>query len=138
MNKSTIAITAFLAAAITIVSCKKEEEAKDTTKPTVTITLLTAKDSTGAYHDGMTVEYKIEASDETELHGVVTEIVRDEDGAEVFHLHDHDVDGNNYTYNGSIVLDNNHLHTNFTITATATDGGENEAVATENFHSHIH
>lgn len=134
MKTTKFTIATLFALAITVVACKKEDE-KDTTKPTVTVTLITPSDN-GAYHNGNTVEYKIEAADETELHGVVTTITRDEDNYEVFHNHDHDVEDKSYSYTGSVVLDNGGLHTNFTIKAVATDASDNEAEASQTFHSH--
>ncbi len=134
MKTTKLTIITLLALAMTVLACKKEDEG-DTTKPTVTITLITPMHN-GAYHNSDTVQYKIEATDDTELHGVVTTITRDADGDEVFHNHDHDTDGKTYSYDGTIILDNGGQHTDFTIKAVATDGSDNEAETTETFHSH--
>lgn len=128
--KNTISILtiAFLAfGAMTSCNTTEENEA-----PTVTI--MSPLSSGNPYMSGSTIMLHVEATDDDELHEVAVSIVREHDNTEVYHSHAHP-DANTYTLHEDTVFTTTE-HSNFIITATASDHDGEEVTATETIHMH--
>lgn len=131
MKKFKFTIVALFATALVFTACKKEDEG-DTEAPVVTVTLHEA----GPFMNGDTVHVHVNATDNDVLHGVVTTITREHDGAEVFHSHDHTSEAT-FSSEFMYVTDNGGNHSDFTVSAVAEDESENSKEATATFHVHM-
>jgi hypothetical protein len=124
---SILALATVIASGFT--SCTKVEENQ---APVVTIISPTA--SNNPYMSGMPINIHVEVSDDIELHEVVVTVVREHDSAEVYSNYGHS-HSTTYSVEEDTVFTTT-MHSDFTVTATASDHEGEETVATATFHMH--
>lgn len=124
---SILALAAFIA--IGFASCTKVEENE---APTVTI--ISPSAANNPYMSGMPINIHVEVTDDVELHDIVVTVVREHDSAEVYSKYGH---SHSTTYSlEEDTMFTTTMHSDFTVTATASDHEGEETVATATFHMH--
>jgi hypothetical protein len=128
--KNTISIltmAAFVAAGFASCNTTDENEA-----PTVAI--MGPSSENNPHMNGAPMHIHVEAEDDEELHEVAISIVRVHDGTEVYHSHAHP-DKKTYSLHEDTVF-TTMMHSDFTVTATASDHNEKSTTVTETIHMH--
>ncbi len=125
--KTTLITTTLIIASLAFLTSCQENEA-----PTITINSPSGANS--PYMSGSSVHIHVNFEDDESLHEAMVTIVREHDGAEVYHSHAHP-DAKTYTLEADTMLMTAE-HSDFTVTATATDHDEESTTVTETFHMH--
>ena len=126
---SILTIAALIGAAFT--SCNTEDPVENEA-PTVNI--MEPSVANNPHMSGQSMHIHVEFSDDEELHEAMVSIVRQHDGAEVFHHHIHE-----HSQTATVMADTvltTAMHSDFVVTATATDHDGETTTATETIHMH--
>jgi hypothetical protein len=129
MKKTFSLLTISFIAFGAMTSCNTTEENE---APTVTI--ISPKAENNPYMSGNSMNINIEFSDDVELHELSVEVVREFDGAVVYHAHPHS-HTSSYTFNVDTVLTTTE-HSDFTVTAVGSDHDDKITTVTETIHMH--
>jgi hypothetical protein len=128
MNRS-ISVLTFLACIAAISSCDTKDE---NVLPTISFDSPTSAGN--PYMSGSPIHIHINYADDEELHEVTLSVVRDLDTTEVYHFHGHP-DMATFTLEVDTMF-NTMDHSDFILTATATDHEAEQTTVVETIHMH--
>lgn len=105
-----------------------------TENPAPTIMVHSPTSANGAFMSGDTVHVHIDFADDEQLHEVAVTIVREHGDTTFFHAHDHP-DATSASLHGDFVI-STPMHSDFTITAIATDHAGESTTDVSTIHCH--